>query len=276
MRIVRTIAELRAARRDFGDLGFVPTMGFLHAGHISLVNRAKAECGAVAVSIFVNPTQFSPAEDLDRYPRDEARDLALLTEAGADLVYLPGVEEMYPAGAETRIDVGSVSRVLEGASRPTHFAGVATVVAKLFNQVQPSRAYFGQKDAQQCVVIRALVRDLDIPVEVVIGETVREPDGLALSSRNAYLSAEQRAAAPVLNRALRQARDMVAAGERDAEVLRQAMRDLIATEPLGQIDYVSIAHPDCLAELDVIRGGALASLAVRFGSTRLIDNLILS
>jgi pantoate--beta-alanine ligase len=276
MRIVPTIAEMRVARRDFAELGFVPTMGFLHAGHISLVERAKAECGAVAVSIFVNPTQFAPHEDFERYPRDMERDLAMLRAAGADLVFTPSPAEMYPPGAGTSIDVGAVARPLEGEVRPGHFGGVATVVAKLFNIVQPTRAYFGQKDAQQTVVIRQLVRDLDMPVEVVVAPTVREADGLAMSSRNSYLTPELRASATVLYRALQEAERRAAAGERDAEALRAAMRQVIATEPSAVVEYVSVADPDTLQELTQLRDGALASLAVRFGATRLIDNLALS
>ena len=275
MQVLQTIAQVREARLAFPRLGLVPTMGFLHAGHLSLVEQAQRECGAAAVTIFVNPTQFSPSEDLDRYPRDMPRDMRLLGEAGVNFVFTPQAMEIYPPDFDTSIDVGGVARVLEGAVRPVHFAGVATVVAKLFNIVQPTRAYFGQKDAQQCVVIRRLVRDLDIPVEIVIGETVREDDGLALSSRNSYLTPEQRAAATVLYRALCVARDEFAAGERDADRLRAIMTTALLTEPSGQIDYVSVAHPDTLAELGAIAGEALASMAVRFGPTRLIDNLIL-
>jgi pantoate--beta-alanine ligase len=276
MRVVETIAEIRAARTGFASLGLVPTMGFLHAGHISLVERAKAECGAAAVSIFVNPTQFGPNEDLARYPRDLPRDLALLEQAGADLVFTPQPAEIYPQGFATHVEVGPVAEPLEGASRPGHFAGVATVVAKLFNIFQPTRAYFGQKDAQQCVVIRRMTRDLDLPVEVVIAPTVREPDGVALSSRNAYLTAEDRARATVLFRALSEASARFAAGEHDAEALREAMRRTIAAEPAIEIDYVSVADPETLRELDRIEGGALASLAARLGRARLIDNLLLA
>lgn len=275
MQVLPTIAQVREARRAIGPLGFVPTMGFLHAGHLSLVERAKAECGAVAVSIFVNPTQFGPNEDLSRYPRDMDRDLRLLREAGVDFVFTPEPPEVYPQGFEASIDMGGVTRVLEGASRPGHFAGVATVVAKLFNIVQPTRAYFGQKDAQQCVVIRRLVRDLDMPVEVVISPTVREADGLAMSSRNAYLSAPERAGAPVLYRALTTAQSLFQSGERSADTLRQTLRDVLASEPQAVIDYVSVADPESLVELEKISKGALLSMAVRFGKTRLIDNLVL-
>ena len=275
MDVLPTIAQVRQARRRAGPLGFVPTMGFLHAGHLSLVERARAECGAVAVSIFVNPTQFGPNEDLSRYPRDMERDLRLLRDAGVDFVFTPQPAEIYPQGFEASIDMGAVTRVLEGASRPGHFAGVATVVAKLFNIVQPSRAYFGQKDAQQCVVVRRLVRDLDIPVEVIVAPTVREADGLAMSSRNSYLTPDQRAEAPVVYQALSAARTLFDAGERDAQALRHAMLAHIATARLADPDYVSVADPQTLAELDTVEEGALLSMAVRFGKTRLIDNLVL-
>lgn len=274
MKVVRTIAEVRAARPAFARLGFVPTMGYLHEGHLSLVRRARAEQGAVAVSIFVNPTQFGPGEDLSRYPRDLEGDLARLAAAGCDLVFAPEVGEMYPAGFDTRIVIGGVTAPLEGAARPGHFEGVATVVAKLFNIVQPTAAYFGQKDAQQVAVIRKLVRDLDMPLDIVVGETVREPDGLAMSSRNSYLAPPERAAATVLWRALGAAEAAWRGGERDGGRLRAAMRAVLDAEPLAEIDYVSIADPDTLAELDQVgEGGALASLAVRIGRTRLIDNL---
>lgn len=273
MRVVQTIAEVRAARPAFAALGLVPTMGFLHAGHLSLVERARAECGAVAVSIFVNPTQFGPSEDLARYPRDLPRDLALLEAAGADLVFTPDPTQIYPPGFDTSIHIGGVTETLEGAVRPGHFAGVATVVAKLFNIVQPTHAYFGQKDAQQSVVIRKLVADLDMPVEVVVAPTVREADGLAMSSRNSYLTPEQRPAATALFEALKAARAAFQAGERDGDTLRQAMRAVLAAQPLITPDYVSVADLATLEELDRVGVGALASLAVRLGSTRLIDNL---
>jgi len=276
MRVVHTIAEVRAIRRALpGTWGFVPTMGYLHEGHLSLVRRARAENDHVAVSIFVNPTQFGPHEDYDRYPRDLERDLRLLEPLGVDLVFAPPVEEMYPPGFQTWVIVEEVSRPLEGASRPGHFRGVATVVAKLLNIVQPDRAYFGQKDAQQAVVIRRMVRDLNIPVEIVVCPTVREPDGLAMSSRNTYLSPEERRAATVLFRALQAARARYEAGERDAERLREAMREVIRAEPLARLDYVSVADPETLQELSRVEGRALLSLAVYIGRTRLIDNLLL-
>lgn len=273
MKVVSTIAEVRAARADMPSLGLVPTMGFLHPGHLSLVKRAKAECGLAAASIFVNPTQFGPNEDFGRYPRARERDLALLEAEGCDLVFTPEVAEIYPQGFDASIEIGGVTEGLEGAARPGHFAGVATVVAKLFNIFQPTRAYFGQKDAQQCAVIRNLVRDLDMPLEVVICETVREADGLAMSSRNAYLSPEEREKATVLIRALRAA---ATSDSRDAEVLRGLMRGTVEAEPLAKLDYVSAADPDTLQELTQLSDrGALLSLAVRFSGARLIDNLII-
>lgn len=275
MKQIGTIAEFRAARAGFPVLGLVPTMGFLHAGHLSLVAQARRECGVVAVSIFVNPTQFAATEDLARYPRDMARDLGMLEEAGTDLVFTPAPEVMYPRGFATSVTVGPIAEVLEGATRPGHFAGVATVVAKLLNIVRPDRAYFGQKDGQQCAVIRQLVRDLDMPVEVVVGETVREADGLAMSSRNVYLNPAERAAAPVVFRALQAAAALFQAGERSGEALRAAMRAVIAAEPLAVLDYASIADCESLQELERVGPSALASIALRLGTTRLIDNLIL-
>lgn len=271
-----TIEELRQARAGVkGRLGFVPTMGFLHQGHLSLVAQAKQDCDVVAVSIFVNPTQFAPTEDLDAYPRDTPADLQKLQEAGVDLVWLPTPEVIYPAGFNTWVDVEGVSAPLEGAMRPGHFRGVATVVAKLFNAVQPDTAYFGQKDAQQVAVIRQMVADLNIPVDIVVGATVREADGLAMSSRNAYLNTDQRMAAAVLFRALQAAEAAYEAGERNAEALRGLMRGTIEAEPLARIQYVSCAHPLTLQELEHVEQGALLSMAVHIGSTRLIDNLIL-
>lgn len=274
MRTVVTIRELRHWRaRARGAVGFVPTMGYLHAGHVSLVERARRENEAVVASVFVNPTQFGPTEDLARYPRDLERDTRMLVQAGCDLLFAPPPEEMYPSGFETFVDVGSVAAPLEGERRPGHFRGVATVVLKLFGIVQPHRAYFGEKDAQQLAEIRRLVRDLDVPVEVIGCPTVREPDGLALSSRNTYLSAEQRHAAPVLHRALTAARERWAGGERDGEVLRRAMADVLAAEPLARVDYVSVADPDTLRECSTAAPPVLLSLAVFLGRTRLIDSL---
>ncbi len=268
---------MRAGLAQGQTLGFVPTMGYLHAGHISLVEMARRECDLVAVSIFVNPTQFGPKEDFSRYPRDTERDLAMLREAGASWVFMPGVEQIYPPGFSTYVQVREVTVRLEGEVRPGHFEGVATVVAKLFNLVQPHRAYFGQKDAQQVVVIKKMVSDLNFPLEIRVGETLREPDGLAMSSRNVYLNPEERQAALVLYRALTAARDLWDQGERRGTTLREAMSRSIAAEPLARPDYASVTDPTTLEELDDSGEAqeALASLAVRIGSTRLIDNMLL-
>jgi pantoate--beta-alanine ligase len=250
-------------------------MGALHEGHLSLVRRARAECASVVVSIFVNPTQFGPDEDLSSYPRDLPRDLELLEAENVDLVWMPGPEEMYPGTFQTWITVEEVSRPLEGEMRPGHFRGVATVVAKLFNATQPQRAYFGQKDAQQVAVIRQLVRDLDYLLDIVVCPIVREPDGLAMSSRNAYLDPQERQAATVLYRALETARSAFDSGVRSGCRLRQVVKDVIAAEPVARLQYVSCAHPETLEELATITDEALLSLAVFVGRTRLIDNLIL-
>jgi pantoate--beta-alanine ligase len=272
-RVLRTRAELRAALAAAPrPVGLVPTMGWLHEGHRSLMRRARATDATTVVTIFVNPRQFGDPADLDRYPRNEERDLAICAEEGVDLVWAPPVEEVYPAGFDTSVTVGAIALPLEGASRPGHFDGVATVVAILFALVGAEHAWFGQKDAQQVMVIRRMARDLALPTEVIACPTVREPDGLALSSRNVHLSPAERAAAPVLHRALLAARDAHARGERSAEALRSLMRDVIAAEPLADIDYVSVADGMSLAELEVVDGPALLSLAVRFGATRLIDN----
>ena len=277
MKVIKTKAEFRAARSAFGDLGFAPTMGFLHEGHLSLMRRAKAENSAAAASIFVNPTQFAPGGDFDTYPRALERDLAMLDSVGVDLVFTPDAAEMYPPGFDAMVAIGVVSEGLEGAARPGHFTGVATVVTKLLNIVQPTRAYFGQKDAQQAAVIRKLARDLDLPVQIVIADTVREADGLAMSSRNSYLDANQRRGAAVLYRALIAARRAFDGGERNAEVLRETVSAVLATEPMAQTHYVSIADPATLKELHVIgMTGALISLAVQVGPARLIDNILLS
>ncbi len=276
MQVVETINEVRCIRRSVpGSWGLVPTMGFLHEGHLALVQRARLENDHVGVSIFVNPTQFGPTEDLGAYPRDLQRDFRLLADLGVDLVWTPPVEEVYGPGYQTYITVEEVAKPLEGASRPGHFRGVATVVAKLFNVFQPDHAYFGQKDAQQAVVIRQMVHDLAFPLEIIICPIVRERDGLAKSSRNIYLTPEQRAAAPVLNRALTAARQAWLAGEREGECLRQIMLDVLAAEPLAQVDYVSAADPQTLAELGHATGGVLLSMAVRIGRARLIDNQLL-
>jgi pantoate--beta-alanine ligase len=278
MRVVRTRVELRDALADARrPLGLVPTMGWLHAGHRSLIQRARSDNATTIASIFVNPRQFNEAADYQRYPRNEARDLAICEEEGLDLVFAPGVEEIYPAGFDTIVSVGAVARPLEGAARPGHFEGVATVVAILFDLVGADRAYFGQKDAQQVLVIRQMARDLAIPTEVIACSTVREADGLALSSRNVHLSQSERAAAPVLRRALLAAREGWEAGERSADVLRSTMSATLGAEPLATPAYVSVADGRTLAELDRVPDGAptLLSLAVRFGPTRLIDNEIL-
>ncbi len=277
MNRVVTLPDLRAARARLPEpVGFVPTMGYLHEGHLSLVRRARAECAGVVVSIFVNPTQFGPSEDLDAYPRDLERDLALLSAEGVDLVWTPSAETMYPPGYQTWVTVEEVARPLEGARRPGHFRGVTTVVAQLFNAVQPQRAYFGQKDAQQAVVIRRMVRDLHFPLEVVVCPIVREPDGLAMSSRNVYLSPRERQAALVLHRALRAAEAAFRGGERDAGRLRALMAETIDAEPLARRQYVSCADPDSLEELHGPVRRALLSMAVYVGKTRLIDNLLLN
>ena len=247
-------------------------MGWLHEGHRSLMQRARAENGTTVVTIFVNPRQFGDPADLEQYPRSEGRDLAMCTDEGVDIVFAPGVEEVYPAGFDTIVNVGAVARPLEGAARPGHFDGVATVVSILFNLVGADRAYFGQKDAQQLLVIRQMARDLAIATEVVGCATVREPDGLAMSSRNVHLSPPERAAAPVLRRALLAGRASFEAGDRSANAVRDAMRGVLAGEPLASVHYVSVADGATLRELDRVDGPALLSLAVRFGSTRLIDN----
>jgi pantoate--beta-alanine ligase len=268
---------LRQACRELpGPLGLVPTMGYLHAGHLSLVSTARSECASVAASIFVNPTQFGPNEDLAAYPRDLERDLKLLEEAGVDLVWAPTPEVMYPPGYQTWVSVEEVTQPLEGSMRPGHFRGVATIVAKLFNAVQPDRAYFGQKDAQQVVVIRQMVRDLNFPLEIVVCPIVREADGLALSSRNTYLDAAQRQAATVLQRALQRAGQAFQAGEHDAEALRRIMTETIESEPLARLQYVSCADAGSLEELQgPVTSQALLSMAVYIGKTRLIDNLLI-
>ncbi len=275
MKILTTLAELRTARAALPDpFGLVPTMGFLHEGHLSLVHRARAECASVGVSIFVNPTQFGPQEDLNAYPRDLDRDLRLLEPKGVDVVWAPPGEEIYPPGYQTWVTVEKVSQGLEGERRPGHFRGVATVVAKLFNAFQPQRAYFGQKDAQQAVVIQRMAHDLGFPIEVVVCPTVREPDGLAMSSRNSYLSPEERRAATVLSRALFAARDAFAAGEHDADRLRGILSQTLAREPLARTTYVSAADPATLQELSGPVDKALLSMAVYVGKTALIDNVV--
>ena len=277
MKLVRTIAAMREARAPLDALfGFVPTMGALHEGHLSLVRLARERCPRVGASIFVNPAQFNDTRDLERYPRTLERDMEMLRGAGCDVVFAPEAGEVYPDGFSTGIDVGPVTRPLEGAMRPGHFNGVAVVVTKLLNIVRPTHAVFGQKDAQQLAVIRRLVRDLDLAVEIVPGPTMREADGLAMSSRNALLMPGDRAAAPVLWRALSAARDTYALGERDATALRGRMSAILGAEARAVPEYVSVADPVTLTELEHVGGtGALVSLAVRFGAVRLIDNVVL-
>ncbi|MCU0241363.1 MAG: pantoate--beta-alanine ligase [Vicinamibacteria bacterium] len=277
MQTLNGIAEVKSwLRSATGSLGLVPTMGALHEGHLSLIQRAKKENARVLATLFVNPRQFGPSEDLARYPRDLERDQRMLTDHGCDALFAPQTEVLYPAGCESYVDAGSVAVPLEGEKRPGHFRGVATVVLKLFNICEPTRAYFGQKDAQQLAVIRRMTRDLDVNVEIVPCPTVRESDGLALSSRNAYLAPHERRAATVLYRSLIATEDRFKTGERRADQLRRVMRQIVSAEPLAQLEYASIADPDTLQELLEVDRPALASLAVKIGSTRLIDNLLLA
>jgi pantoate--beta-alanine ligase len=282
MKTVSSLSDLRTARLSLdGTVGLVPTMGYLHEGHLSLVTQAKAECDHVIVTIFVNPTQFGPTEDLSKYPRDLERDLSRLaslfppSSAGELVVWTPTAEIMYPPGYQTWVEVEALTKGLEGAMRPGHFRGVTTVVAKLFNATQPHKAYFGQKDAQQAAVIRKMAVDLNFPLEVIVCPTVREAHGLAMSSRNKYLNETERRAATVLFRSLSAAKEMYEAGERDAEKLRERMKEVLASEPLVQMQYVSCADYDTLEELDEIKGKTLLSMAVFIGKTRLIDNFVL-
>ena len=279
MQVLPTIAAMRAACRDArarGKLGLVPTMGALHEGHLSLVRAAKKQCDAVAVSIFVNPTQFGPNEDFGKYPRSFERDREMLEREAVDLLFAPSVEEMYPAGAVTWVTVEGLSQKLCGRSRPTHFRGVTTVVAKLFHIVEPARAFFGQKDAAQCTILRKMVRDLDLPVEIVVCPIVRELDGLAMSSRNAYLSAEQRSSATVLHRSLRRVQELAEQGERRSAKLIDAAQRIFLEEPEVRLDYVEIVDNDTLDAVEDTSRGALVAVAAYLGSTRLIDNLLLS
>ncbi len=300
MKLVETVAGMEAERERLqGTLGLVPTMGFLHEGHLSLVRRARRECGRVVVSVFVNPAQFGPQEDFERYPRDPERDLRLLAAERADIVFMPPVDEMYPPGPSAALPPGSPRRGeggsgdrtdfdqwvevsgpltarLEGAARPGHFRGVTTIVARLFRIVRPHRAYFGQKDAQQLRVIRRMVTELGLPVEVIAAPTVREPDGLAMSSRNVYLSPPQRVAALVLSRSLRLARQMVMEqGVSDADRVRDKLSNLIRAQPGVELEYVSISDEDTLEEVETIDRPVLVLLAARLGATRLIDNAVL-
>lgn len=277
MDVVTTVADMIAARsRAARPLGLVPTMGYLHDGHMALVKRARQENRTVVVSIFVNPTQFAPTEDLAAYPRDMERDLRMLRDGRVDMVFAPSQEEVYPAGYSTYVDVQELAGRLEGERRPGHFCGVATVVTKLLTIVRPDRSYFGQKDGQQVVVIKRLNQDLNLGSEIVVVPTVREPDGLALSSRNVYLTEEERRAAPMLYRSLCRVRELWRQGERDAEALRQEMVRIISAEPLAQLEYVSIADAATLEELERVDRAAMVSLAARFGRARLIDNITLA
>ena len=277
MRVIRTNKEMsQACREAVKPVGLVPTMGALHAGHLNLVDQARADNLTVAVSIFVNPTQFGDLKDLEKYPRDLEGDLEMLRDHGVDLVYVPTVDEVYPEGFDTWVDVGPLAEKLEGLHRPGHFRGVATVVSKLFNVMQPDRAYFGQKDGQQVVVIQKLARDLDMGVEVVVMPTIREPDGLAMSSRNVQLSADQRQAASVVHQALRRAYQLWIGCERNGDVLREAASQILQAEPMvDSIDYVSVAGMSTLDESGHVDGRAMVSVAVHMGAVRLIDNIVL-
>jgi pantoate--beta-alanine ligase len=276
MKTISTFDDLKNVRLSLdGTVGLVPTMGYLHEGHLSLIRKAKDECKSVVVSIFVNPTQFGPNEDLSKYPRDLERDLGLIGPLGVDLVWIPTAEMMYPNGYQTWVEVEALTKPLEGSVRPGHFKGVTTIVAKLFNVVQPHKAYFGQKDAQQVAVIRQMTQDLNFPIELVVCPTVREADGLAMSSRNNYLETDDRKAATVLFHALSAAGDAYEKGIRDAERLRTIMKDTLGSEPRAQAQYVSCADYHTLEELDVVKGKTLLSMAVILGKTRLIDNFVL-
>lgn len=268
-------AYLRAAREDGKKVGFVPTMGALHEGHLALMRRAQGDCDVVVVSIFVNPTQFSPGEDYERYPRDLQRDSRLAQQVGVDALFTPSVEEMYPPGGQTVVEVPELAKRWEGEFRPGHFRGVATVCTKLFNIVQPDRAYFGQKDYQQLKVIERLVADLHLPLTIVPVATVRDQDGLALSSRNSYLSAEERQAATVLHRALEKVEALFNAGERSGRILQEVLLETLAQEPRAVIDYAAVADAETLEPLEKVEYRAVALLAVRIGTTRLIDNTLL-
>ncbi len=276
MEIIKTITEMRHLRLKLTEpVGFVPTMGYLHKGHLALIRQARADSASVVVSIFVNHTQFGTGEDFDRYPRNSELDLSLLQKEGVDAVFIPSKAEMYPPRFSSRLEVGNITQRLEGVSRPGHFNGVATIVTKLFNIVQPTRAYFGQKDAQQAIVIKKMVADLNMNLKVITLPTVREPDGLAMSSRNNYLNPRERRVAVILYQSLALARKLWQQGENDAEYLRNEMVRLIRKEPLAAIDYVSIADPETLEELEEVKPPALVSLAIKIGETRLIDNVVL-
>ncbi len=280
MRVVTGVREMQGIalglRGEGRSIGFVPTMGYLHAGHLSLVKRARADCDVVVMSIFVNPLQFGPQEDFAIYPRDLERDLELARPEGVDYVFVPDEKEMYPEGYSTYVEVaGPLTEKMCGRSRPGHFRGVTTVVMKLFQIVQPTRAYFGQKDAQQALVIKRMARDLNVPVEIVTCPIVREADGLALSSRNVYLSPGEREAARALPRALEAGRRLIFEGERDPQKVRKRILEVLASSPLIEVDYVEVCHGQTLAELLLLEGPVLLAAAVRVGKTRLIDNVYL-
>lgn len=278
MEVVKTAAGMRdiveRARAGGRITGLVPTMGFFHEGHLELMRRAAADCDMVVVTLFVNPTQFGVGEDLSDYPRDLERDMRMAESVGVDYLFNPGVEEMYPDGFQTSVEVEEASGVMCGLNRPGHFRGVATVVAKLFNIVPADRAYFGQKDAQQLVVIRRMARDLDFPLEIIAVPTVREPDGLAMSSRNTYLTDEERTQATVLFKALQSARDLVEKGARSASAIEDETKRIVATAPLVDLEYVEICDNIYLRRLDTLSGQVLIALAARVGKARLIDNIL--
>jgi pantoate--beta-alanine ligase len=280
MRQARTVEELRGAVRRWRQggerIGFVPTMGALHEGHLSLVKLARHHAERVVASVFVNPTQFGPNEDFNRYPRQPEKDAAMLAEAGCDVLFLPEVETMYPPGNTVHVDLGAPSEGLEGHFRPGHFRGVATVVTVLFNLAQPDVAVFGEKDAQQLAVVRKLVRDLQLPIDIVPGPTVREADGLAMSSRNAFLSSEERKSAAVLHRALRIAEAAIAAGERRGDEVRRVLTEMLNSEPLARVEYAEVVDAETFRPVETLRGRLVLPLAVRVGGTRLIDNLQLA
>ena len=279
MEIVTSPSEIqdycRSALAEGKTIGLAPTMGFLHEGHLSLMRRARVENDLTVVSIFVNPTQFGPTEDYEEYPRDLQSDSEMAAEAGVDVIFAPSAKDMYPEGYATFVNVRGITEKMCGASRPGHFRGVTTVVAKLFNLVQPHRAYFGQKDAQQTVVIKRMAADLNFGVEIVVMPTVREDDGVAMSSRNKYLNEDERRAALVLNKSLHKARNLTKSGERDAAKIYRKMRDMIEAEPLAKVDYISIVDANTLADIDVVEGKTLIAMAVFIGETRLIDNVVL-
>lgn len=279
MKICQTVGQTREVlkkERELGrSIGFVPTMGYFHEGHLSLMRQARSQCDIVVISIFVNPTQFGPAEDYASYPRDIERDKKMAEEVGVDYAFIPPLEEIYPQGYSTYVNLeGSLTEGLCAAGRPEHFRGVATVVTKLFNIVQPDRAYFGQKDAQQAIVIRQMVKDLNMPIEIIVCPIVREDDGLAMSSRNIYLSKEERKAALVLSRSLKKAEEMIAQEERSAKAVREKVERMIGEEPLANLEYVAVCNTANLQEVDRIEGEVLIALAARFGKARLIDNTI--